>query len=274
MGPAAEKAIPALIEALDGDSFVAHTAMEALGAMGSLAKPAVAPLVRKFEKTTPEEREADYHKLKILEALEQIGPGAVEAVPRLMEWLPQNPMAVRVLGRIGPGAKAAVPVLEKTYATDTGYAKAWSAFALVKITGKTEPYVASLAAIYQKSKITERRREALEVLVELGPDARAALPVFIQAVKEKGERGFPVKDSRYKAAKALARFGPEAREAVPSLIDMVQNSYYVAKIAAAEALGAMGPDAKAAIPALEKMAEEDSRYVPIVEKALAKIRGK
>ena len=236
MGPAAEKAIPALIKALDGDSFVAHGAMEALGAMGSRAKPAVAPLVRNFEKTKPDDREASYHQTKILTALEQIGPGAVEAVPRLLEWLPAHERAIRVLGKIGPGAKAAVPVLEKIYGTETGYRKTWSAFALVKITGKTEPYVKTLAATFQKGKNPERRREALEALVELGPDARAALPAFLMALKEKGERGFSLRDNRHDAAKALVHFGPVAKEAVPYLIDMVKTSYFAAKIAAAEAL--------------------------------------
>ena len=150
--------------------------------------------------------------------------------------------------------------------------QAWSAFALVKITGKTEPSFPALAEMFHKSKNQGHRHEALLALVELGPDARAALPVFIKALKEKGERESFGRDSRYEAARALVHFGPEAKEAVPYLIDMVETSYFMAKIAAAEALGAIDPSAKDAIPALEKMTTEDSRYQPVVEKALARIR--
>jgi HEAT repeat protein len=273
MGPGAEKAIPALIETLDDESsFVADGAVEALGEMGSLAKPAVAPLLRKFEKIKGDDREADFEKRKILTALEGIGPGTGEAVAKLVEWLPKNPQAARVLGRIGPAAKAAVPALERIYKKETGYARAWSAFALVKITGKTEPYVAALAHMFQKSRKPEPRREAVLALAALGPDAGAALPTLMMALKEKGDRDS--RDFRREAATAIAHFGPKAKEAVPHLIDMVKTGYYMEQVTAAQALGAIGPDAKAAIPALEQMATEDSRYQRVVERALAKIRAK
>jgi HEAT repeat protein len=160
------------------------------------------------------------------------------------------------------------------YRDQKGYAKAWSAFALVKLTGKTEPYVPALAETFQKEKNSERRREALEALVELGPDARAALPTLIAAVKEKGGGEFPHSEFRHEAATALIHFGPDAKAAVPDLIDMLQTSYFAGKVAAAEALGAIGPDAKEAVPALEQMTAEDDRFQPVVERALARIQPK
>jgi HEAT repeat protein len=273
MGPAAAKALPALIEALDDNEWhVSAGAMKALAAMGSLAKPAVPQLLREYEQIKPSGREADYYRKRVLLALASIGPGA-EAVPRLLGWLPDNPDVARVLGTIGPDAKAAVPALEKLHDSGKVSKQVWPAFALVKITGKTEPYVSTLVEVFQKNKNLNHRSEALLALVELGPDAKAALPVFLQALKEKGDSKSRPRDFQHDAATALARFGPEAKEAVPALIDMIE-SYYANKIAAAEALGAIGPDAKAAIPALEQMALEDERYQPVVEKALAKIRGK
>jgi hypothetical protein len=65
-----------------------------------------------------------------------------------------------------------------------------------------------------------------------------------------------------------------ALEAVPELIEMVTTSYYAAKIDAAKLLGAIGPEAKDAIPALLQMAEEDHRYRPVVDEAIARIRAK
>lgn len=276
LGPAAKPAMPALIAALDDDSFAAHGAMEALGAMGADAQPAVAVLVRKFEAIRPDARESDFEKREILTALEHIGPGAREAVPQLQKWLPDNPRAARVLAAIGPDAKAAVPTLEKLFAEGTNEAKCSAVLALVKITRKTDPYVGKLAEIVQRSKDPNSRANALEVLASIGADARPALPVFLAVLKERNPRQGPFgePDLRYAAAQALVHFGADGKPAVPDLIDMVEHSYYVAQIAAAEALGAIGPDAKSAIPALEKMAEEDPRFKPIVAKALAKIREK
>jgi HEAT repeat protein len=273
MGPAAREAVPALIKALDDDFDAAHGAMEALGAMGGSARPAVAPLLRKFAAIKDGDMEARYRRETILKSLEGIGPAAVEAVPRLLEWLPDHPRAARVLGKIGPEARTAIAPLEKMYQNEKGYARVWSAFALIKITGRTEPYLASLTEAFQ-SKDASQRRSCLEALVELGLDARAALPTLIRAMKEKNPNGGKETDFRHEAARALVLFGPAARDAVPDLIDMVKNSYYAAKIAAANTLGAIGPDAKEAIPALLEMAEEDPRYEPIVEKVLAKIRSR
>jgi HEAT repeat protein len=271
MGPVAAAAVPALIKTLDDDSIVAHNAMRALGAMGSAARPAVAPLLRRFENAKPREWEVDVERETILTTLERIGPAAVEAVPRLIEWLPDYPQAARTLGKIGPEAKTAVPALQKVFANEKGVARSWSAFALVKITGKTEPYVSTLAERFTRSKDDRERRSALEALAELGSDARAALPVFVRAVNEKNIRRSEFRDA---AARGLVHFGPDAKEAVPDLIDMVKTAYHSGKIAAAEALGAIGPEAKEAIPSLLQMAEEDIEFRPVVDKALARIRGR
>src|SRR5262249_1219666 len=114
----------------------------------------------------------------------------------------------------------------------------------------------------------------LEMLRALGTDARPALPALLALVKQKSNRSFGLTDLREAAARALAVFGADAKPAVPDLVDMVRTSYHRAKITAAETLGAIGPGAKEAIPALRKMAAEDERYVPVVEKALARIEGR
>ena len=190
-----------------------------------------------------------------------------------MAWLPDNPEAARVLGKIGPDAKVALPLLEKVYRDKTGPARIWSAFALVKLTRKSEPYVTALAQVFERDKNPDHRRAALEALAELGSDARAALPTFLMALRTRGGR----RDSDFQdtAATALARFGVEAKEAIPDLIDMVKNSSsYPGKIAAARCLASNGPAARKAIPALESMAEEYDGFRPVVEKALARIRAK
>jgi HEAT repeat protein len=188
MGPAAKDAIPALIKALDDDSFVSHGAIEALAAMGSDARPAVEALVKRFEyikalEALGKEREGDFGRRMILTALEQIGPGAVDAVPRLIEWLPQYPQAARVLGKIGAAAKAGVPALEKMHRSESSTEKSAAAFALLRITGKKEPYLSDLVEILQKSKDTRVRGQVIDMLRVLGTDARPALPVLIALMK-------------------------------------------------------------------------------------------
>jgi HEAT repeat protein len=272
MGPAATAAVPALIKALEDDSFVAHDATRALGAIGPAARPAVVPLLKRWDNIKPGEREADYHRETILKTLASIGPGAVEAVPRLVEWLPDHPLAARALGAVGPEAKVAVGALEKMYRDETGAARLWAAFALVKITGKTAPYVAHLAELLDRSKDLDQRYQVVEVLIELGPDARAALPALLRAIKFRDVSQDLTHGFRHDVARALVHFGPDARAAVPELIDMVKNSY-AARITAVEVLGAIGPDAKEAIPALLQIAEDPS-YRTVVEKALARIRAK
>jgi HEAT repeat protein len=289
MGPAATDAIPALLRLIDedtssrigrartkhdGGSFhVADGAVTALGAMGDAAKVAIPSLLRKFEQVNAKDMEPEYERRSVLEAIEHIGPGAVEAVPRLLDWLPEHPRIARVLGKIGPGAKAAIEPLQKMYRQKAGFGKTWAAFALVRITGESEPFVGHLAQVFDQGKNPTDRREALLALVELGPDARPALPTLLRAVKEKGPAE-SLHEFRHEAACALVHFGPAAKDAVPALIDMVLTSYFTGKIAAAEALGAIGPEAKEAIPALSQMAGEDVRFRPVVEKALARIRAR
>ncbi|HEY7154075.1 MAG TPA: HEAT repeat domain-containing protein [Gemmataceae bacterium] len=279
MGPTAKDAMPDLIKALDDDSFVSSGAVAALAALGRDARPAVKALVQRFEnlknlEAAGKEREGPYHRREILSALEQIGPGARDAVPKLIEWLPEYPQAARVLGMIGAAAKDGVPALEKMYQSESSYEKSASAFALLRITGKKEPYLSELVEILQKSKDVSVRAHVIEMLHVLGTDARPALPALLALVKQRSNRSPGLTDLREAAARALAVFGADAKPAVPALVDMVRTSYYRAKITAAETLGAIGPGAKEAIPDLRKMAAEDERFVAVVEKALARIEGK
>jgi HEAT repeat protein len=279
LGPAARDAMPVLIKALEDDSFVSSGALDALAALGGDARPAVKAIVQRFEnlkaqEAAGKEREGAYHRQLILSALEQIGPGAVDAVPKLIAWLPEYPQAARVLGKIGAPAKDGVPALEKMHRSGSSYEKSAAAFALLRITGKKEPYLSELVEILQKSRDVSVRAHVIELLRVLGTDARPALPALLALVKQKSNHAVGLIDLREAAAGALAVFGADARPAVPDLVDMVRTSYYRARITAAETLGAIGPDAREAIPHLRKMAQEDERFASVVEKALKRIEGR
>jgi HEAT repeat protein len=108
-GPAAEAAVPALVDALDEKPLRLHVLL-ALAKIGPHAKSA-APALRKLLKTA-----TDYDRLQAAEALWTIEPDVDVVVPALVEslkdpFLPIRRHAADALGKIGPRARAAVPAL-------------------------------------------------------------------------------------------------------------------------------------------------------------------
>jgi HEAT repeat protein len=141
--------------------------------------------------------------------------------------------------------------------------------------GKT---VEQWLAVYRDKASTEvQRREALYAVAGFGPEAKAALPDLIAALRDKqlvgaamdgligiGGPAVPaIRDVlndpddyvRGCAARILAKIGPEARAAVPALIRAIHRPDPTRKPnilfrEVVEALGEIGPAAKPAVPAL------------------------
>src|SRR5262249_17312174 len=91
------------------------------------------------------------------------------------------------------------------------------------------------------------RSDIVQVLQELGPKGKAAIPLLLPMLTDKAD------DEKIYACNALQAIGPEGKEAVPALIPFLNDSSEGVQGAAAAALGKMGPAAKAAIPTLLKM---------------------
>ena len=62
------------------------------------------------------------------------------------------------------------------------------------------------------------RTEAAQILKNLGPKAKSAVPALIHALQDSDQ------DVVLFAAQALGRIGPDAQEAVPALQEALQNT--------------------------------------------------
>ncbi len=148
--------------------------------------------------------------------------------------------AAELLGRIGPPARAAVPSLLAAVKDKSPTVSLITAMALAEIDSTR---AAAAVPLLADSLDTFG---AAQALANIGPDARAAVPALIDALK-------PRKDTanadvlRRGAALALARIGTPA---VPALIEALKDKQEGVAPLAAEALALVHPRPTAAVPAL------------------------
>jgi HEAT repeat protein len=265
-----KEALPVYIELVEvsGDLDVRATAIAGLVRFG---KEGVGPLV----KLLPGQ--------DILQALEKIGPEAVEAVPALVPLATTQPgpiqEAVKALAAIGPGAQAAVPALtERLKGTnpqpnDIGgkILRFHLARALVRINPRDELAIGvleeSLAlmgheaaheivrlnpkderAVRRLIEEVRKKREGSEYLGELGPAAKEGFPVVAELLEKASSGGWPNVWEKRQAAAALVRIDRDA--AVPLLIRALNDKEPNVRLEVIRALGEAGPAAKSAVPAI------------------------
>jgi HEAT repeat protein len=249
---------------------------------------------------------------KAARALENLDPGAKDAVPILLEALKEQqdvtipPVASRALARLGAPA---VPALIEALEGKDGHVQQYAAMAVQKIGPQAKQAVPALIEIVKKYKApnTPAKLQAIEALGRIGRGAKEAVPVLNEALKAKPPRAA----CRISAAVALGRIGPDAKDAVPTLIDILGEEetksgplrYHAAtalghigasanaevvpalvallenkklgpaRNVAANALGQIGPDAKNAVSALRK-ATEEAELKDNASRALERIQGK
>jgi HEAT repeat protein len=261
------EAAPALVRVLHGSYDLNWRAQEALTRLGKAAVPALLGALR--------DPDPD-HRRSAIWVLRDIGPEAHDAAPALVEALRDEgcvygmsiPDCARgALGRIGPAARAAVPALTRDLRGPDAHTRFTAAVALVRITGRTDPYLPFVLELLAASD-WRVRREAFVFLEEIGPAAAAAVPRLVQILKD------PADPLRHFAASALGHVGRNADEVVPVLVAMVGESAWHLRLTAIHALGLFGPKACAALPVLQEAAKERSR--PVQEgarRALLAVQG-
>lgn len=112
------------------------------------------------------------------------------------------------------------------------------------------------------------RVAAIKAVGEIGPEAKQAIPVLIEVIRETRNRD---KKMLVLCNDALLAMG---KEIVPYMIDLLKDDSWEMRRGSAWILGKVGPDAKDAIPALTKALNDPHAVVrKKAAESLKKIRG-
>jgi HEAT repeat protein len=229
MGPLAERAVPALTEALRSrhEKVILHAA-DALAAIGPAARTAL-PALRKL--LTGQQVALRLHAAN---AIGDIGQVDEEAVGDLTNALKDKDENVRresaeALGKIGPAAASASPALVELLGDDAGSVAVHAAWSL----GRIGP--AAVLHLIAALKTPEKHL-AIMVLGDIGPAAKAAAAPLAELLSEKDLD----RDLGREIMLALAHMGPDARPAIPALMKILKHEEHPLRPGAAWALARIG----------------------------------
>lgn len=220
LGAGTKPAVPAMIRLLkDKDESVRAKAAVALGNMGPEAKEAIPALIQALAD------KSDPVRWRVREALRKIGRAAVPALARALkdDYEVLRSEAALALAAMGPAAKDAIPAL------------------IEGLKGKDYGLQSSCS----------------DALGNIGP---AAAPAVIDVFKDKRVHI----SARCHAATALAVIKPAPKAAVPVLVEALKEKDFLLRLAAVTGLGGMGPAAEEALPALKNALRDKSPEVRIL----------
>jgi HEAT repeat protein len=177
--------------------------------------------------------------------LARIGPDAKEAAPALLDVVKrahgpvQDVGLLEALTRVGPGALA--DVLALATARDGPAGPHQSA---IQALGRGGPEAAEAMAGLLDTGDSATRVMACQVLAQIGPAAKAAVPRLGDAVKGKDAA------VRLAAIEALVQIGPDAADGAAALLDVLPGADRGLRQRLLGALGEIRPDPKKVTPTL------------------------
>jgi HEAT repeat protein len=232
-----------------------------------------------------------YRREEAIEELGKLGPEAALAVPYILQTvahvyelddfindrdIPGIPSTARdALTKIGP---VAVPCLVEVLGRGDDLVRWVAAESLGDIGPAAKEAIPVLIdAVKRDSAMEADPKSALEVpgaaVSALARIGSAAVPALTELLKNGEEVS-----QRLSAASALREMGPVGKDAVPTLIGELKRAqerggkYY--RQAMIEALGAMGPSAREAVPLLTvALGDKDVQTRDLARQALEKIQG-
>jgi HEAT repeat protein len=177
--------------------------------------------------------------------------------------------AAKALYRFGAGAKIAVPTLMGAIEKDGEAVFQRQAVAVIgDYKDQASQAVHMLIRLLKNSADPDIRAETCIALAKIGREARIAIPLIIERLKN------DKKIVRKKAALALGAIGGDPEARLAALVDCLKKdaSSFVRRNAA-RALGRIGPEAKTALPVLHLAMQRDRANQSEIRKAIHRIEG-
>jgi hypothetical protein len=128
------------------------------------------------------------------------------------------------------------------------------------------PALPELIAIYERNISSWSQDAAADAIVAIGPEARRAIPAFVQAAAHSNAH------TRVGAISALGSIHAESAIVVPVVAKSLAETNIIVKIVASRALERFGIDARAAVPILVQLLKDTDWHVRLnAANALKKI---
>jgi HEAT repeat protein len=246
-------AVPVLCEIAEhSDASVRLEALATLSLLGPDAKaatPVLATALKKEENSTcfilASEALANVDHAAAGEALSAVLRNKQKPAPRA--W------ALTELAKLAPDGQEALPALNEMLhdPNEDPVLRVQAIDALWRLKQPAEPLVSALCAFVTADK-SSVGAQALEVLSEMGPAAKPALPTLLKLLQDPsvpltGRRWGP--PHRAAVIRTVGSIGPGASAAVPALLANLDNDNYFIRIEVGLALARIGPSGKQALEA-------------------------
>jgi HEAT repeat protein len=198
------------------------------------------------------EKEDKSIRTAAVEALGEIGAGAVKAVPDLINLLKKNDMTASVAQTLGKIGQAAIPELIKVLTHDNDEVRESVVQVLEKIDPRWFQNDAARREIgffikHLSDDSLTARISAVRVLGEFGSAAEAAVPMLVRLLADR--------DARKTAVKSLGKIGNGATAAIAPLIVMLADSDEELRSSAVKALDKIAPNWRQSESALNAVPE-------------------